>query len=535
MIMDNKQLKIWIPFVFSLVLAGGMFLGYKLQDLNSSKYRPFSPSRSTKFDEIINYIEENYVDDVDKSRLYDESIASMLEHLDPHSVYIPATEIANVEEEMEGEFDGIGIEFFIVNDTIMVVTPISGGPSEQLGIQAGDKIIRINDSLVAGIGIQNADVVKKLKGPSGTKVKVTIQRNGQKNLLVYNIKRDKIPLYSVDAGFMVNKDVGYIKISRFAQTTYSEFMQKLASLKGQGMKSLILDLRENPGGYLEQATAILDEIIDGRKDLVITKGRSYPKMEYKSKIPGQFEAGKIAILIDEGSASASEIVAGAVQDWDRGVIIGRRSFGKGLVQDQYQLGDNSALRLTIAKYYTPSGRCIQKPYSEGLDNYNNEMLERVKHGEIFSKDSIKNDESEVFYTKIKKRKVYGGGGITPDIFIPLDTTNYNPFLSEAFGRGLVQEFAYNYYSSHKGDFQAYTKQTYKDNFKVSDALYQEFVQYAFSNQVPKEYNKFTSVSKTEVNKRLKAYIAKQIWKNEGFYPLILSDDKAVQAALKALQ
>lgn len=522
--------------MFAIILAGGMFLGFRLQEHNSQKIRLFGPARNTKFDEIMNFIEANYVDEVNKNELYDGAINSMLAKLDPHSVYIPAQEIAGVEEEMIGNFEGIGIEFFIVNDTIMVVTPISGGPSEQLGMQAGDKIIKINDSIVAGVHIQNSDVVKKLKGPGGTKVKVSVKRNGQPNLIDYTITRDKIPLYSLDAGFMVKDNIGYIKINRFAATTYEEFVKKLLELQGKGMTKLILDLRENPGGFLEQATSILDEFIDGRKQMVYTQGRSFPKMEYNAKVPGRFEDGQIAILIDEGSASASEIVAGAIQDWDRGIIVGRRSFGKGLVQDQYALPDGSGLRLTIAKYYTPSGRCIQKSYKEGLDNYNMDLIDRYKHGEIFSKDSIHNDESNVFYTKIKHRKVFAGGGITPDFFVPLDTTTYNALLGDVINKGLLQQFAYNYFANNKPKFEVFKDvKQFATGFSIDEIMYNEFIDYCFQSGVSKTLEKYKLVSKVELSKRLKAFFAKQKWQNDGFYPLILNDDKTFNTALKELE
>jgi carboxyl-terminal processing protease len=534
--MDTKNIKIWLPFMMAIVLAGGMFLGFRLEQHNAQKIRLFGPARNTKFDEIMNYIEANYVDDVKKDDLYDGAINAMLANLDPHSVYIPAKEIAGVEEEMVGNFEGIGIEFFIVNDTIMVVTPISGGPSELLGMQAGDRIIKINDSLVAGIKIQNSDVVKKLKGPGGTKVKVSIKRNGSPNLIDYTITRDKIPLYSLDAGFMVKDGIGYIKINRFSATTYEEFMKKLMELQAKGMTKLILDLRENPGGFLEQATAILDEILDGRKQMVYTQGRSFPKMEYNAKVPGRFEDGKIAILMDEGSASASEIVAGAIQDWDRGIIVGRRSFGKGLVQDQYQLPDGSALRLTIAKYFTPSGRCIQKSYKEGLDDYNQDVVDRYKHGEIFNKDSIHNDETMVFYTKIKHRKVFGGGGITPDFFVPLDTSTFNPLLGEIISKGLIQQFAYNYYSSNKEKFANYKDiKDYNSNFKIDETMYGTFINYAYQSGVSKSLEKYKIISQSELSKRLKAFFAKQKWQNDGFYPLILEDDKTFRKALLEIE
>jgi carboxyl-terminal processing protease len=526
-----NQNKVWLPLILAAVLAAGMYLGYLIKgktEVNAYSYG------NNPLMEVISYMKGYYVEDVKDEEIYEKSIVSILENLDPHSVYIPSKELKDVNDEMTGNFEGIGVEFFIVNDTIQVVTPISGGPSEQLGIQAGDKIIRINDSLVAGNGITNKDVVKKLKGPKGTSVKVSISRLGTASLIDYTIRRDKIPLYSVDAGFQLDSKTGYIRINRFSETTYDEFMEKLKPLKQNGIEQLIIDLRQNPGGYLQMAVKIVDELLEGNKEIVFTEGRKFPRQSMNAGEKGIFEKGKVAILIDEGSASASEIVAGAIQDWDRGIIVGRRSFGKGLVQEQFPLSDGSALRLTIAKYFTPSGRCIQKPYEGGLESYNEDINKRFKDGEVFGKtDSTKNAPvQKAFTTKVLKRKVYDGGGISPDYFIPYDSTQINDFSLLVLSQGWLQEFVYQYYAKHKSDFNVYKNpQDFSLNYKISDELYQQFVAFVKTKKPDEKMTKSAPASKKELSTRLAAHFAKQKWGYEGFYAVIAGEDDAVKKAV----
>jgi carboxyl-terminal processing protease len=529
--------KAFYPFIFAVILASGIFLGYKIQNRNAAKGKTFyKSSDNSKLEYILRLIEAKYVDTVDQQKLYDDAIAKMLENLDPHSVYLPPMEMKHEAEIMEGNFEGIGIEFSILKDTIQVVTPISGGPSEQAGISAGDKIIKINDTTVAGIKITNEMVMKRLKGPKDSKVKVTMLKSGTKKLVSYTIKRDKIPLYSVDAGFMLDNQTGYIKINRFSKTTYQEFYEKLEVLTKNGMQRLVLDLRQNPGGFMEQATAIADEFLDGNKTIVYTEGRTMPRTYDKARTAGLFETGKLAVLIDEGSASASEIISGAVQDWDRGVIIGRRSFGKGLVQQEYEIGDGSSVRLTIAKYFTPTGRSIQRPYEENVADYYGDISKRYKDGEVFNQDSIKQEKKEVFKTLIKGRTVYGGGGITPDIYMPLDTSMLNPFVSEVYGLSLLQEFAYNYYAGNKAAFAKYTSaEQYKTSFTIDNALYSQFIKYCSEHGVSKEASVHAEKSKVFLSNKLKAFLAKQLWKSDGFYSIIAQDDKMVQRAVLELK
>ena len=528
--------KAFYPFLFAIILSSGIFLGFKLQERNASRFKIYNEDGAgTKLDYILQLIDAKYVDTVNQKELYDKAINQLLSDLDPHSVYLPPVESKHEEEIMEGNFEGIGVEFMITKDTIQVVTPISGGPSEQVGISAGDKIIKVNDTTVAGIHIDNEMVMKLLKGPKGSKVRVTILKRSGK-IINYTIQRDRIPIYSVDAGFLLDKTTGYIKINRFAKTTYFEFAERLDSLKELGMQKLILDLRGNGGGYLDQAVNIVDEFLDDKKLIVYTEGRTIPRMEQTADKVGNFEDGELVILIDEGSASASEIVTGAIQDWDRGTIIGRRSFGKGLVQEEYPFPDGSALRLTIAKYYTPSGRCIQRPYINGADEYYDDVARRFKDGEAFVQDSIHNNKKEIYKTKIKGRTVYGGGGITPDIFIPLDTSMFNPLVTDAFNNGIISEFAYNYYYAHKNDFAGYKDfESFKNNFSVSNSLYNEFISYCFKNGMDKTDEKYSAASQQFLGLRIKAFIAKQLFKSDGFYGILATDDTMILKALQVLK
>ena len=375
--------------------------------------------------------------------------------------------------------------------------------------------------------------MKKLRGPKGSTVKVSILRAGQSGLIQFNIVRDKIPLYSIDAAYMLRPEVGYIKVNRFSATTHEEFHEKLQLLIGKGMKKLVLDLRENPGGYLQAATIMADELLSGDKLVVYTKGKSESKQEYRAGKPGLFEKGELAVLIDQGSASASEILSGAVQDWDRGTIIGRTSFGKGLVQEQFELRDGSALRLTVSRYYTPSGRCIQKPYNHGTEEYNNEVLERYYKGALTNEDSLQQNDTTKYYTLIKHKVVYSGGGIRPDIFIPVDTADATGYY---FGlRSLVPEFAYNHYGNNTKLFEAYTSvDDFSKTFQVSDNLYEQFIAYAASKGLKTDKSKAAKYA-PKIKNFIRAYIAKQIWKADGFYTIFNEKDAAVAKALEVLK
>ena len=416
----KKKNNAFLPIILSLVLVIGIWLGFVLSKRinNDSDFSQNNSSSSNdKINSLLEYIEYQYVDTIDKKDLVEKTVTSMLQSLDPHSSYIAASEFAATNEPLEGNFDGIGVEFNIIKDTIRVITPIEGGPSEKIGIRAGDKIIKVDGKNVASIEITNKQVFEKLRGESGTIVRVSILRRGINKMLEFKITRDAIPLYSLDAAYMVKPDIGYIKISKFAATTYQEYLKAFNDLNSQGMKKLILDLRGNPGGYLNAAVDISDEFLTNGLQIVYTQGKANPKKTYKATEHGSFENNPLVVLIDEGSASASEIVSGAIQDWDRGVIVGRRSFGKGLVQRPIPLPDGSMVRLTVQKYYTPAGRCIQKPYEKGLEDYEMDYLKRLKNGEFFHADSIKFSEKDKYETRLTKRTVYGGGGIMPDILV----------------------------------------------------------------------------------------------------------------------
>jgi len=504
-----------------------MLMGFRLYEGIHGK-QAFQLRSSGAVQDVINFIESNYVDSINTNQLSEQAINQLLTELDPHSSYISPEEFNAVQEDMQGNFEGIGIEFFIVNDTITVVSPISGGPSESIGILSGDKIVEIEDSLVAGVGIKTEDVFKLLRGKKGTKVKVGIARGGMNDLISYSIRRNKIPLYSVDVSYMLEEDIGYLKINRFSATTFKEFKEHMNKLIDEGMKDLVLDLRQNPGGYLSAATEILDEFLSERKLMLYTQGRARKRHEYKARIPGLFEEGVLTVLIDAGSASASEILAGGVQDWDRGVIIGRRSYGKGLVQEQYKLNNGGAFRLTVARYYTPTGRSIQKPYEEGNDSYRKDMEKRRSSGELVSKDSIDVEDRPTFTTPSGKT-VYGGGGIIPDIFIAQDTAYRDLFAISALTE--IPEFSYDYYGKNASFLDAYESAiSYRDDFQVNDDMFESYIDFLKDKSIDINYPSLNKNSKL-IKTRIKAYLAKQKWKSEGFYPVLHQIDDVIARAV----
>jgi carboxyl-terminal processing protease len=463
----------------------------------------------------------------------ESAIRAMLENLDPHSTYIPAEDLKAYTEPLQGEFDGIGIEFHIQDDTIMVVAAVSGGPSEQLGIQSGDRIVEVEGKNVASIGVRNEDVLRMLRGKSGTKVNIAILRRGVEKPIDFEITRGKIPINSVDAWYMITNDIGYIRIGQFGAYTYEEYREAYMALSEKGMKKLILDLRDNPGGYLQTAIKIADEFLPENKLIVYTKGKSRPHENYLATSRGFFEEGAMVVLIDEGSASASEIVAGALQDWDRATIVGRRSFGKGLVQEQSSLPDGSALRLTIARYYTPTGRSIQKPYTAGYDEYVKELFERQAHGELEYSDSIHFADSLKFTTPGGKT-VYGGGGIMPDVFVPMDTSFVTAFYSDVFSKGALGQFAYDYVDQNRKSLVTYKSfEEFNRSFTISDEVYNSFVKYAHNKGISKD-DKGVVRSAKKIKVTLKALIARQLWKGNGYYPVVNSDDITVAKAVQIL-
>jgi carboxyl-terminal processing protease len=475
---------------------------------------------SKKFDALLQYIDYAYVDSTDENEIVENAIVSVLKELDPHSVYIPKEELKKMNEPLVGNFEGVGIQFNILHDTLTIVSPISGGPSEKVGLKAGDKIIEVNGENIAGIGLQNSDVQKKLRGKKGTKVNVGIKRRSVNEILNFTITRDKIPIFSVDASYMATDEIGYIKVNRFAKNTIIEFREGLNKLKEQNMKHLIIDLRGNGGGYLKTAIQLADEVLDEKKLIVYTEGNKNPKQEYYTTTKGGFEKGKLVVLIDEGSASASEIVSGAIQDYDRGLIIGRRSFGKGLVQKPFSLTDGSAIRLTVARYHTPSGRCIQRPYNEGKEEYYKEFSRRFKHGEYMNEDSIALPDSLQFETLNSKRTVYGGGGIMPDIFVSIDTTMSSDYFGKVNRKGLFNEYVLTYMDSHRTELKEKFADvpSFSKGFSTEDEILNDFIEYAESNDVEKNEEQI-NVSKKLILIRLKALIARNLWDTSAFFEI----------------
>ncbi|WP_291859895.1 S41 family peptidase [Marinilabilia sp.] len=457
-----------------------------------------------------------YVDSVDTHEMAEEAIKGMLEKLDPHSVYIPAEEVEAMNEPLDGNFEGIGIEFMILKDTLMVVATISGGPSEKVGLMAGDRIVVIDGENVAGIGLANSDVFDMLRGPKGSEVRVKVLRDSQ--LLEFTIERDKIPIFSIEATYLMSRKTGYIKISRFAQSTHREFIKALRELKGKGIDNLVLDLRGNGGGYLKAALDIADEFIDGERLLLYTDGMAIPRSEYHSRTGQLWEKGNLVILIDEGSASASEIVAGAVQDWDRGVIMGRRSFGKGLVQRPFSLPDGAEIRLTIAKYYTPSGRSIQKSYDEGLADYHGEIFERFQHGEMMHSDSIDMPDSLTYNTLRTERKVFGGGGIMPDIFIPMDTAYYTPYYRDLVASGSVNRLVMDKLDVNRDEWltEYASYADFNKRFVVPGEYIEQLTRRAEDAGVEMNEEQL-EISLDWLKLQMKALIARNLWSTSEYY------------------
>jgi carboxyl-terminal processing protease len=531
-----NNFRIWQPFLLAAMLAAGIYVGIRLSEpyIAARDFFTFRTGQFNKLNDVINYVSEEYVDTVNARRLMEQTIGDMLHSLDPHSSYIPADELQATNEPLEGNFEGIGIEFHIQNDTIMVVSAIAGGPSEQLGIRAGDRIVKVEGKNVANIHISNSQVMQQLRGPGGTKVKVTIFRRATGKFIDYTIVRGRIPIYSVDVGYMVTPKTGYIKVSHFAEHTYEEYLKAFTALKEAGMKNLVLDLRGNPGGYLKTAIQLADEFLPKGRLVVYTEGRARPKEKYEATESGLFEKGKLVVLVDEGSASASEIVSGAVQDWDRATIVGRRTFGKGLVQEQSEFPDGSAIRLTVARYFTPTGRCIQKPYDGDYLDYESELINRLQHGELLSQDSIRFSDSLKFTTPGGKT-VYGGGGIMPDVFVPLDTEATSGFYSAAGGRGLITQFAYDYLDRNRSVFSNYKDfADFDASFEIGEPVYRDFLEYCFANGVDRsEYG--TDIARPFIETQLKALIARQLWKNDGYYPVILRNDRTLKEAIRLLE
>ncbi|MBK7817567.1 MAG: S41 family peptidase [Sphingobacteriaceae bacterium] len=535
---DHKphKRKSLMPIYFAIVLALGLTAGYYLSKRSSSPaIANYKQANGTKMNSLINYIEKHYVDTIDPADLEEKAIASLLKNLDPHSDYIPAKEFELVNEPLEGNFDGIGVEFNIIKDTVRVVNPIIDGPSEKLGIKAGDKIVAVDGVPMTGKKVTNKMVFDKLRGKSGSTVNVSILRSGLKKPIEFKITRDKIPLYSIDIAYMVKPGIGYMKISKFAATTYDEYLKAFNDLSKKGMKKLIIDLRGNGGGFLKTAVDLADEFLINGLQIVYTAGRAHPKKAYNSTTQGGFEKNPIVVLIDEGSASASEIVAGALQDNDRATIIGRRSFGKGLVQDQIDLPDGSGIRLTIARYYTPTGRCIQKPYTHGNDAYYNEEYDRYENGELYNLDSIKLDKTKKYITPGGK-VVYGGGGIVPDVFVPVDTAKYSTIVNRMYYTGTINSFAFEYTDKKRSILLSKfkTANDFNMQFKVGTEVLQEFSSYVNS----KSNNSQISANGKQligIELILKSLIGRNLFDKDGYYPNLNEHDNCILKAIEVLK
>ena len=476
-----------------------------------------------------------YVDETNPDKLVESAIIGMLEELDPHSTYSNAEEVKKMNEPLQGNFDGIGIQFNMAEDTLFVIQPVSGGPSEKVGILAGDRITHVNDTLIAGVKMTTEDIMRRLKGPKGTKVDVKVVRRGVDEALAFTIERDKIPVYSLDASYMATPKVGYIKINRFSATTHQEFMDALASLKGQGMQDLILDLQGNGGGYLNAAIDIANEFLGAGELIVYTEGRRNPRREFFAKGDGKHQSGRLVVLVDEYSASASEIVAGAVQDWDRGMVVGRRTFGKGLVQRPIDLPDGSMIRLTVARYYTPAGRCIQKPY-ESIEQYNADLIERYNRGEMMSADSIHFPDSLKCMTLKKGRTVYGGGGIMPDNFVPVDTTRFTKYHSQLSSRGVLLKVHFQLIDACRDkwtkEYDDYAK--FSQNFEPDETMMQQLIAEGEKAGVKYDEEQYRK-SEPLIKLQLKALIARDLWDMNEYYHTINVVNESVNKALELLE
>lgn len=528
--MKNTKFSVYIPLLLAIAVVTGILIGNRLTRNSGANQPSFSMSGFNKMDAVIELIKNSYVDSVSTDSLVEKAIPLLLKGLDPHTSYIPPKEMVGVEEEMRGNFGGIGVQFSIQNDTVMVVDVISGGPSSKLGILPGDRIVTVNDTLLAGAGLKNEKVLSKLRGEKGTKVNVGIKRKGFKDLFEFNITRGEIPIYSVDVSYMINETTGYIKVSRFGERTYEEFMEGMKKLNQLGMKTVIVDMRGNPGGYLNAVIKMVNEFLNKGELIVYTQGHSQPRKTFNADSNGAFRDKGIVVLIDDFSASASEIFAGAIQDNDRGWVVGRRSFGKGLVQEQIPFKDGSALRLTVARYYTPSGRSIQKPYDKGNDEYYKDIMDRAIHGEFQQADSIQFSDS-LKYTTLSGRTVYGGGGIMPDFFIPADTLGYSDFYSKITQKGLVYQFALDFADSNRKTLAKLTNTNEFETYFQNKDILNQFVTFAAQKGV-KASNGDLKTSAKIIDTQVKAYIARNILGDEGFFPIIKNIDNVLLEAIE---
>lgn len=534
---------IWIIVIIVASAIAGLLLGNLLAKKANQGQRIRDLSglfslrgSSGKVGELLSLIEGQYVDEVPIDSLTDEVMAEIVAKLDPHSVYIPAKDLEAVNSELEGSFSGIGVQFNIQNDTVMIVSVISGGPSEKVGLMAGDRLIMVNDTAFVGQGvISNEKVMRKLRGPKGTEVKLGIKRQGTKEMLSYIVARGEIPINSVTVAYIIEPGIGFIGLNNnFGQNTYNEFLHAIAELRAKGARKYIIDLRENSGGLMDVAIQMINEFLPKGQMIVYSEGKAYPRAEAKANGSGTCINNPLVVLIDEFSASASEIFAGAIQDNDRGMIIGRRSFGKGLVQTQIPFSDGSAVRLTVARYYTPSGRSIQKPYEIGKgQDYEMDLIRRIEHGEFDSKDSIHMTDTLTFKTA-KGRIVHGGGGIMPDIFVPRDTSQYSPYLTKVVNYGYTYQYAFQYTDRNRDKLKQYKTWQEMDKYLSSQNLLNEFIAFASEKGVPANQREI-NISKNLIQNQIKSYVVRNILGENNFFPLLNTTDETVKRALEELR
>lgn len=530
----NSKQSIWLPVIIAVSIAVGIFVGNYYRELSGSISDNKTYSGSNKIDAILNIINEQYVDNVDMTQLVEGTIPKIFSELDPHSVYISAEDVERANEDLEGSFSGIGVSFNMQTDTILVISVIPGGPSEKAGIMPFDRIITINDSVYAGRKISQEEIMKNLRGAKNSVVRLGVKRGNEPKLLTFEVTRGDVPVSSVDVAYKVADGIGYIKVSKFGRTTYNEFITAIAKLKQQNCKSFIIDLRNNTGGYMESAVNIINEFMPKGRLIVYTEGKSFHRSDVYANGTGTCQEAPLIILTDEISASASEIFAGAIQDNDRGLIIGRRTYGKGLVQSPIQLNDGSEIRLTIARYYTPSGRCIQKQYTLGEnDKYDQDIYNRFMHGEFDSADSIKLDDNMKYLTA-GGRTVYGGGGIMPDIFIPRDTSGVSTYFTNVVNSGILYLYSLEYSDRHRKEFSAYKNYEELYSYLKQQPLLQDFTDYAAQKGIRKRPH-LIAISGKLIEKQLQAYIVRNFFDDAGFYPIFQSDDVTLLRAVKVLQ
>ena len=524
-----KYLKLLLSFIF---ISAQLLLCAQNQGQNA---KSDSKAALQKLSTLYYLIDNFYVDTANIEKLTEDAIVAILKELDPHSAYISKKDVQKANEPLEGSFEGIGVTFQIFQDTILVISPVPGGPSDKVGILAGDKIVKIDGEDAFGKKVDNEYVAKHLRGEKGSKVTLGIKRGNSDEIIDFEVVRDKIPLNSISASFMIDKSIGYIKLDRFAKTSMDEFDDAMTKLKSKKMKSLILDLRGNSGGYLAVAAELSNQFLKNGMMIVFTEGDKSPKQVFNTDHNGQFSDGKLVILIDEGSASASEIVSGAVQDWDRGVLIGRRSFGKGLVQRPFNIADGSVVRLTTARYYTPTGRCIQRSYEKGSEDYLEEMTKRMKHGEFYHADSIQFPDSLKYSTLISGRTVYGGGGIMPDIFMPVDTTYSTKLYTDLIRKGILNRYTLEYVMEHRSEIlsQYVDFDTYNADFEVTESMIEDFKNFAEKEGVTWNEEQFLR-SEPLIKLQIKALIARNEWDMEKYYQVVLQGDKVVNKAVEIL-